>query len=40
MAVRLDDNIVNLNILTRNQDYISVDREGEFEIIEIYIYDK
>ncbi|HJY13213.1 MAG TPA: hypothetical protein VJ304_10530, partial [Flavobacterium sp.] len=40
MAVRFDDNIVNLTILARNQDYTPVDMEGEFGIIEIYVYDK
>ncbi|MCS3870485.1 anti-sigma regulatory factor (Ser/Thr protein kinase)/ferritin-like metal-binding protein YciE [Chryseobacterium ginsenosidimutans] len=39
VAVRSDDNVVNLNIVTQ-RDYIPVDVEGEFGIIEIYVYEK
>jgi accessory gene regulator protein AgrB len=37
-AVRIDDNAVNLNIFS-SENYNPVDMEGEFGIIEIYVYD-
>jgi hypothetical protein len=39
MAVRSDENVINLNIVTQ-RDYIPVDVEGEFGILEIYVYEK
>lgn len=39
MAVRFDDDLVNLNILTHGEVYIPIDMGGEIGIIEIYVYD-
>ncbi|MCD0455090.1 hypothetical protein LPB85_06465, partial [Chryseobacterium sp. LC2016-27] len=39
MAVRSDDHSVDLNIFNKREDYNPVDLEGEFGIIEIFVYD-
>ncbi|KFF10877.1 hypothetical protein IW15_16995 [Chryseobacterium soli] len=39
MAVRLDDNVIKLNIHSPSEVYAPVDMGGEFGIIEIYVYD-
>jgi hypothetical protein len=39
MAIMSEDQVINLNILARNNDYVPIDLRGEFGIIEMYVYD-
>jgi hypothetical protein len=39
MVIMDEHQVINLNILARNNDYVPIDLRGEFGIIEMYVYD-